>query len=136
MLLRGTDVHRIHSDYQVVDHFFSENSPRKNYFLAACSYLDPNIDLEFINDTCPYGGIIGVGDSNMEQIFKRFKVFRIHAVLHDACGYMRSCHSIGPGYSYVLPCKFNNCFLGHLTGLSFCLYLKFFKSNLYHVLEC
>ena len=32
------------------------------------------------------GGIIGYGDSYLEFLFRHFKVFRLHAVLHDAIG--------------------------------------------------
>lgn len=136
MLLRETDVREIHFRYLLLQRQYLNNSDRKNYFLATCSHLDEYSNLDFINETCPHGGLIGIGDSYLEGILKHFKLFRLHAALHDACGYMKSVHSSGPGYSYVVPCKFSSCFIGHITGLGFCIYLRVNNPNLYHALQC
>ena len=42
----------------------------------------------------------------------------------------------GPDYSYVLPCSVTNEYLGHVTGIVFCLYVKSFKNSLFNLLEC
>ena len=45
------------------DYSFSRNTRRKNYFLAACKSLDPEINLLQIDEQSPFGGIIGIDDS-------------------------------------------------------------------------
>ena len=45
-----------------------------------------------------YGGTIGYGDSYLEFLFRPFKVFRLHAILHDAAGAVRAHSGRGPGY--------------------------------------
>lgn len=107
---------------------FKTNSKRKNYFLAACMYHTGYKEVDIINQDCPYGGQIGIGNSNplLEQILSVSKVFRLHAVLHDASGYVRRVYDVGPGYIYALghSQKINSCFLGHLSGLAYCVFLK------------
>ena len=52
--------------------------------------------LDFIYVLCEvdqkftFGGTIGYGDSYLEFLCRRFKVFRLHANLHDAAGAIRS----------------------------------------------
>ena len=116
------------------DYSFSRNTRRKNYFLAACKSLDPEINLLQIDEQSPFGGIIGIDDSPLDRVLSFSKVFRLHAVLHDASGFMKRELNVGPGYCYVFRFdnKFPNfCFLGHLTGISYCLYLKFFFPSLF-----
>ena len=35
----------------------------------------------------PFGGLIGYGNSYLDSILCYSKVFRLHAILHDAAGY-------------------------------------------------
>ena len=135
-MLRVADVQHIQAKYQFLEGYFVDNSKRKNYFLATCYHINDRADLEFINTKCPYGGIIGINNSRLDSLFGFSKIFRLHAVLHDASGFMKSCYRIGPGYSYIIPCKISSCYLGHPTGLLFCLYLKLFQKSLYNQLEC
>ena len=112
------------------------NSIRKNYFLACCKQLDDNIDLDFVHETEPYGGMIGIGDSYLENMLKHFKIVRLHAVLHDAAGYVRNHSAKGPGYCYTLKqFPYNSCILGHIPGLLFCTFLKF-TDEFFHILDC
>ncbi len=113
-----------------------ENNIRKNYFLAACFILKYNLNFNSVNEKCPYGGIIGCGNSNLDILFKYSKIFRLHAILHDAAGFIKSEFDEGPGYCYAFKCPINCCFLGHVTGIAFCLYLKYLKSTLYNNLLC
>lgn len=138
MLLQERDVNLIHTKSVFLKRYFPQNTIRKNYFLAACAHIYPQVDLEFVNDTCPYGGIIGIGNSRMDVILNKFKLFRLHAVLHDASGYMKSYNGMGPGYSYIIPCPsiFNSCLIGHVSGLAYCIYLKCFHSDTYSLLDC
>lgn len=133
------DVLKVTTNYSTIAESFPENSYRKNYFLSVCNTLDQDVDLEMIDKLCPYGGIIGIGDSIFaEKLFNWSKVFRLHAILHDGCGFMKTELNVGPGYCYMLPhfMQINSCFLGHLTGLSFCLYLKWCRSVLFDSLNC
>ena len=62
----------------------------------------------------------------MEFLFRHFKVFRLHATIHDPAGAVRAHSGKGPGYCYMIRRGPNLCLLGHVTGLLFCLYVKIF----------
>ena len=49
------------------------------------------------------------------------KVFRLHAILHDAAGAVRAHSGKGLGYCYIIGRGPSSCLLGHVTGLLFCL---------------
>ena len=49
-----------------------------------------------------FGGIIGYGDSYLKFLFRHFKVFRLHAILHDTAGAVRAHSGKGPGYCYKI----------------------------------
>ena len=66
---------------------------------------------------------------------KQVKFLRLHAILHDAAGYLQEKSHTGHGYTYVLPCPIKNRYLRHVTGFAFCLFLKAFKPKLFHLLE-
>ena len=68
-----------------------------------------------------HGGKFGYGDSYLEFLFRHFKVFRLHAILHDAAGAVRAHSGKGLGYCYIIGRGPNSCLLGHVTGLLFCL---------------
>ena len=65
-------------------------------------------------------------DSYLEFLFRHFKVFRLHALLHDTAGAVRAHGGKGPGYCYMIGPGPNSCLPGHVTGLLFCLYEKSF----------
>ena len=117
---------------------FSCQSSRKLFFLATCKTIYEDCNIDEIDRLCPFGGIIGIGDSHLEQILGGFKLFRLHAMIHDACGFIRSNYQKGPGYAYLfpqLPDWLNCCLLGHVTGILYCIYLKFFQSVVYKKLD-
>ena len=58
------------------------------YFLATCFYLDPDIDLDIELKLRPHGELNWIDNSSLDHFFKNFKVFRLHAILHDACGFV------------------------------------------------
>ena len=110
-----------------ISKLFVGNTKRKNYFLAVCRSLNKNVDLDKINREAPFGGLIGVGDSKLEKLLNWSKIFRLHATFHDAAGYLKTNLNIGPGYCYMVPFLnsiLNFCFLGHITGLAYCCFLK------------
>ena len=66
-----------------------------------------------------FGGFIGYGNSYLDSVFRYSKVFRLHAILHDAAGALRSHKGKGPGYCYMIGRGPNFRLLGHVTGLPF-----------------
>lgn len=130
------DIFSLAQRFVQVEQIFPENNKRKNYFLAACLSLDSKVSLQDINTNVPFGGIIGIDNSKLDYFLNRFKIFRLHAVLHDASGYMKSKYNIGPGYCYFFKnFPFNSCYLGHFTGLLYCFVLKV-GTTYYSLLDC
>ena len=105
---------------------FKHNSVRKNLLLNACFCWDSWLPLREMDQKFKFGGTIGSGDSYLEFLFRHFKVFRLHATLHDAAGAVRSQSGKPPGYCYKVRRGPNSYLLGHVTGLLFCLYVKLF----------
>ena len=82
-----------------------------------------------------FAGTIGYGDSDLEFLFRHFKVFRLHAILHDAAGAVRA-HSVkGPGYCYLIGRGPNSCLLGQVSGLLFCIYVKLFLRSTFNSVD-
>ena len=82
-----------------------------------------------------FGGTIGYWDSFLKFLFRHFKVFRLHAKHHDAPGAVRAHSGKGPGYCCMTARGPNSCFLGHVTGLLFCLYVKLFLPSLFNSVD-
>ena len=89
-----------------------------------------------------FGGTIGYGDSYFEFLFRHFKVFRKHEILHDATGAVRPQSGKGPVYCYMIGRGPNSRLLGQMTGLLFCLYVKlslpsiFNRVDFWHQMSC
>ena len=82
--------------------------------------MDETIDLHKVNSKAPFGGDIGPADSSLHDLLKFSKIIRMHAIFHDAHGYMRTENGIGPGYVYTLTDKKlfrNNMLLGHFSAI-------------------
>ena len=78
-----------------------------------------------------FGGLIGYGNSCLDSVFCYSKVFRRHAILHDAAGAVRSHSGKGPGSCHMIGRRPNSCLLGHVTELLFCLYVKLFAPSIF-----
>ena len=121
---------------------FEHNSVRKNSFLSACFCCDFSLSLHEMDQNFKFGGLIGYGNSHLDSVFRYSKVFRLHAILHNAAGAVRSHSGKEPGYCYMIGRGPISCLLGHVTGLLFCLYVKvflpsFFKSvNFWSSMSC
>ena len=111
---------------------FEHNSVRKNLFLSACFCWDSRLSLREVDQNFQFGGTIGYGNSFLEIIFRHFKIFRLHAILHDAAGAVRAHSGKGPGFCYMNGRGPNSCLLGHVTGLLFCLYIKIFLLSIFN----
>ena len=130
------------TNHEIVAKMFPENSIRKNHFLAACKlFLEQDSKsfrrkLRFVNTYAPYGGIIGPGNSKLESVLEKCKVIRLHAVLHDAAGFVRKTFNAGPGYAYCSACvPSTNAFCGQVSGIMYCLFLKIFYCNRFRKLK-
>ena len=122
--------------FEIIRQDFSSYTKRKNLFLCTCIVLDPDICLKEMNQNIPFGGLIGYGNSCMDYFFANSKIFRLHSILHDSAGSVKSTTKKGPAYCYVAPSLPSSCFLGHVTGLFFCLYDKIFASSVYALFDC
>ena len=114
---------------------FENNTVRKNLFLSACFCWDSTLSLREMDQNFKFGGTIGNGDPYLEFLFRQFKIFRLHAILHDAAGAVRAHSGKGLGYCYKIGRGPNSCLLGHVTGLLFCLDVKIFPPSIFNSVD-
>ena len=114
---------------------FEHNSVRKNLFLSACFCWDSLLSLREMDQKVKFGGTIGFGDSYLHSVFHYFKVFRLHAILHNAAGAVRAHSGKRPGYCYMIGRGPNSCLLGYVSGLLFCLYIKIFLPSIFNLFD-
>ena len=114
---------------------FEHNSVRKNLLLSACFCWDSRLSLRQMDQKVKFGGTIGYGDSYLDSVFRYSKVFRQHAILHDAAGAVRAHSGKRPGYCYMIGRGSNSCLLGHVIGLLFCLYIKIFLPSIFNLID-
>ena len=110
-------------------------SVRKNLFLSACFCWDSKLPVHGMDQKVKFGGLIGYGNSYLDSAFRYSKVFRLHAILYDAAGAVRSHSGNGPGYCYMIGRGPNSCTLGHVTGLLFCFYVKLFPPSIFNSVD-
>ena len=110
---------------------FGPNSVRKNLFLSeSFCWVSRHFLLE-VNQKVTFGGTIGYADLYSEFSFRLFKVFTLNAILHDAAGAVRANNDKGHGYCYIIGRGPKSTFLGQVTGLVFCLYVKLFLPSIF-----
>ena len=115
---------------------FEHNSVRKNLFVSACFCSDSRLSLREMDQKFKFGATIGYGDSYLvDSLFRYSKVFRLHAILHDAAGAVRAHSAKRPGCCYMIGRRPNSCLLGHVTGLLFCLYIKSFLPSIFNLFD-
>ena len=112
-----------------------DTSVRNNLLLNACFCWDSRLSLREMDQKNKLGGTIGYGNSYLEILFRQFKVFRLHAILHDAAGAVRADSGKGRGYCYIIGWGPNWCLLGHVTGLIFCLHVKHFLPAIFNSVD-
>ena len=81
---------------------FLHNSVRRNLFLSACFCYDSGLSFRGMDQKFKFGGLIGYGNSYLDSVFRYSKVFRLHAISHDAAGAVRSHSGKGLGYCYMI----------------------------------
>ena len=104
------DLKAIRENYQELKKVYHQYGERFLYFLATCLNLDPDLDFDIAMKLRPYGGLIVIDIHSLHNFFNSYKILRLHAILHDASGFVFE-HS----YSYVVPCPVTNEYLGHVT---------------------
>ena len=114
---------------------FKHNSLRKNLILSACFCWDSGLSLREVDQKFKFGGLIGYGNSCLDSVFPYPKVFRLHAILLDAAGAVRTHSGRGLGYCYMIGRRPNSCLLGHVTGLLVCLYVKLFLPSIFNSVD-
>ena len=114
---------------------FEHNSLRKNLFLSACLCCDSGLSLRKMDQKNEVVGPIGYGNSCLDSVFCYLKVFRLHALLHDAAGAVRTQSGKGPGDWYMIGRGPSFCLLSHVTGLHFCLYVKLFLPSIFNSVD-
>ena len=82
-----------------------------------------------------FGGTLGCRNSYLKSLFRHFKTFRLHAILHCAAGAVRAHSDKGPGYCYTIGRGPNSSLLGHVTGLLFCLHVKNFLPSFFNFVD-
>ena len=110
---------------------FEHNIARRNLFLSACYCWDSRLSLREMDQNIKFGGTIGYGNTYLELLFRHFKIFTQHAILHDTAGAVRAHSGKGPGYCYMIGRGPNSCLLGHVTGLLFSFYVKIFLPSIF-----
>ena len=88
--------------YPGVKMSFEHNSVRKNLFLSACFCWNSRLSLRELDQKFKSGGLIGYGNSYSDSVFCYSKVFRLHAILHDAAGAVQLQTGKGPGYCHKI----------------------------------
>ena len=111
------------------------HSVRKNLFLSACFCWDCGLSLGEMDQKTEFGGLIGYGNYCLDSVFCYLKAFRLHAILHDAAGAVRTHSGQCTGYCYMIGRRPNSCLLGHVTGLLFCLYVNFFLPSIFNSVD-
>ena len=114
---------------------FKHNSVRKSLFLSACFCGDSGLYLRDMDQKFKFGGLIGYGNSWLDSVFRYSKVFRLHAILHDAAGAVRAHSGKGLRYCYMVGRDPNSFLLGHVTGRLFCLYVKIFLPSIFNSVD-
>ena len=121
--------------FEIIKQEFTSNT-KKNLFPCTLFVLDRDINLKEMDQKLPFGGLNGNENSCMEYFFAKSKMFRLHAILHDCAGSVKTITIKGPGYCYVAPSLPSSRFLGHVMELFFCLYVNIFASSVFALFDC
>ena len=114
---------------------FRHNSARKILFLSACYVWNDRVSPREMDQKISFCGLTGYRNSFSDCVFRYCKVFRLHAILHDAAGVVRSHIGKGPGYCNMIGRGPNSCLLSHVTELLVCLYVKIFLPTIFILVD-
>ena len=116
-MFQSADINKVLCNFKLVSRAFPQNEKSKNGFIAVCMLVDPKVDVNAVDKLAPYGGLIGPGDSALHEYLKDSKVLRVHAIFHDAYGFMKEKYKTGPGYMYMISNFPSHFLLGHISGI-------------------
>ena len=88
--------------YPGLEMSFEHATVCKNRFRSACSCWVSRLSLREMDQKLKFNGTIGYGDSYLEFLIRQFKLFRLHAKLHDAAGAVRTHSAKTLGYFYMI----------------------------------
>ena len=111
------------------------NSYRRNLFLSACFCWHCRLSLRETDQKFEFGALIGYGVSYLDSVFHYSKVFRLHAILHDAAGAVRRHSGKGSGYCFMIGRGPNSCLLAHVNGLLDSIYVKIILPSFFNSVD-
>ena len=114
---------------------FEHNSVRKNLFLTASFCWDSSFSLPETDQKVKFGGPIGYVDSYFEFLFRQIILFRLHTLLQDAAGAVRTHGGKGLGYCLMIGRGPGSCLIGYVIGLLFCFYVNFFLPSIFNYVD-
>ena len=114
---------------------FEHNNLRKSLLLSACFCWESIFSLSEMVQKFPFCGLIGYGNSYLDSKSCYSKVFRLHAILHDAAGAVRTPSGKRPDNCCMIGRGSNSCLPGHVTGLFFCFCVKFFLPSIFNSVD-
>ena len=120
----AVDLKSIHETNKEIGKENSQHGEQFLYFLVICLHEDPEIDVDIALKIRAYDGLIGIDNSALDKYFRSFKILRLHAILHDATGFVYEYGEKGSRYPYVLSCSVTKEYRGHVTSVAFCLYVN------------
>ena len=129
----------IHEIFINLKKTYPENTNRQNYFLISLFFFSTtnNINYDVAIKLRPYGGLIGIDNSSLDKYLYDSENFYECMLFYTMPPVLSAkVYNTGPTYCYVSPWKCNSSLIGHLSGITFCLYIKLKKPKLYHLLEC
>ena len=107
----------------------------RNLFLNACFCWDSRLFLLEIDQKHKFAGIIGHGARTGSFLAFLFKVFRQHAILHNAPGAVRAHSGKGRDYCYIIGPGPISCLLRQVTLPLFCLHVRLFSSSIFNSVD-
>ena len=87
--------------------------------------MDPDLNFDIAKKRRIHGGVIGIDNSSLDKYFKSYITLRLHAILHDGSGFVLENSEKRQGYLYILSLPLTNEYIDLVTGIVFCLYVKF-----------
>ena len=116
---------RVHAEYQRQSEYSYEQL-MYGFVVQTIAALNGVNDLTWQHaiDMNPSGGLIGYGDTcpRLHKFLKHCKVCQIHAIFHDAFGFLYKNYQLGPGYDYVLGILPSCPLGGQVSGLLYWTY--------------
>ncbi len=97
---------------------FTLGSTQRLLFVAVCKALHPSVNQHSVSKYNPAGGKSGIGEACLKAPFRHCRLFRLHAVFHDAYGVIKNSLNVGPGCFYAVSNRRpNGCLPVYITDI-------------------